>query len=47
MNVQLLRSLADQLTVALNTLEHRHALKLLTAILKISFESITKNGGIK
>lgn len=47
MNVQFLSSLANQLIVALNTHEHRYALKLLTAILEISFHSITKNGGIK
>jgi len=47
MNVQFLSSLANQLIVALNTHEHRYALKLLTAILEISFQSITKNGGIK
>ena len=47
MRVQFLTSLAHQLIVALNTYEHHHALKLLTAILEISFESITKNGGIK
>jgi len=47
LGVQYLSIFGQDLTVALNTQNHRQALKLLTAIIKITFESITKNGGIR
>jgi hypothetical protein len=47
LGVQYLSIFGQDLTVALNTRNHHQALKLLTAIIKITFEAITKNGGIK
>jgi hypothetical protein len=47
LGVQYLSIFGQDLTVALNTKNHHQALKLLTAIIKITFEAITKNGGIK
>jgi len=47
LGVQHLCIFGTDLMVALNTQNHHQALKILTAIMKITFESITKNGGIK
>jgi hypothetical protein len=47
LGVQYLSIFGQDLTVALNTRNHHQALKLLTAIIKITFECITKNGGIR
>jgi hypothetical protein len=47
LGVQHLSIFATDLTVALNTKNHHNALKILTAIMKITFESITRNGGIR
>jgi hypothetical protein len=47
LGVQYLSTFGQDLTVALNTKNHHQALKLLTAIIKITFECITKNGGIR
>jgi hypothetical protein len=47
LGVQYLSIFGQDLTVALNTRNHHQALKLLTAIIKITFEAITKNGGIR
>jgi len=47
LGVQHLSIFATDLTVALNTKNHHQALKILTAIMKITFESITRNGGLR
>jgi hypothetical protein len=47
LGVQYLSIFGQDLTVALNTRNHHQALKILTAIMKITFESITRNGGIR
>ena len=47
LGVQHLSIFGTDLMVALNTKNHHHALKILTAIMKITFESITRNGGIR
>jgi hypothetical protein len=47
LGVQYLSIFGKDLTVALNTKNHHDALKILTAIIKITFESITRNGGLR
>jgi hypothetical protein len=47
LGVQYLSIFGQDLTVALNTRNHHQALKILTAIMKITFECITRNGGLR
>jgi hypothetical protein len=47
LGVQYLSIFGQDLTLALNTKNHHQALKILTAIMKITFESITRNGGLR